>query len=85
MVCTHSLVESSHKQRTLSLQFMILEKLSNKVNPKKNIYRFSWKLEADKIARQKLGEWGWECGGKGRGKERGEKEMLGETLGEWDG
>ena len=28
---------------------MILEKISNKVNPKKNMYRPSWKLETDKI------------------------------------
>ena len=34
---------------------MILEKLNNKVNLKKNIYRSSWKLEADKITWQKLG------------------------------
>ena len=37
---------------------MILEKLSNKVNPKKNIYRTTRKLEADKITRRKLGAWG---------------------------
>ena len=31
---------------------MILEKLSNKVNPEKNIYRLTWNFEADKITRQ---------------------------------
>ena len=51
----YSLVDSSHKQRMLRRLFVILEKLSNKVNPKKNIYRSSWKLEADKIDKQKLG------------------------------
>ena len=55
---------------------MILEKLSNDVNPKKNIYRSSWKLEADKITRQKLGAWG-----RGRKRER-EKRRVGESLGE---
>ena len=29
---------------------MILEKLSNKVNPKKNISRSNWKVKIDKIA-----------------------------------
>ena len=46
---------------------MILKKLNNKVNPKKNIYRSSWKLEADNITRQNLSAWeyGW-FGEKGR-------------------
>ena len=49
---------------------MILEKLNNKMNPKKTIYRSSWKLEADKIAGQKLEAWGWEV----RRREEGERE-----------
>ena len=55
---------------------MILEKLSNKVNPKKNIYRSSWKLEADKIAGQKLGAWE-----SGVVEGRGVKEREGRRLG----
>ena len=44
---------------------MILEKLNNKVNPKKYMYRPYWKLETDK----NLGT--WEQGVEGRG-ERGD-------------
>ena len=50
---------------------MILEKLNKKVNPKKNIYLSSWILEVDKIARQKLGAWGWGEGEMGREMEEG--------------
>ena len=46
---------------------MILENLSNKVNPKKNIYRSTWKLEADNIALQKLRALGQRVRKKGRG------------------
>ena len=54
---------------------MILENLSNKVNPKKkNIYLSSWKLEADKIARPKLGAWGW--GRKDRYRSREEDTLI---------
>ena len=64
---------------------MILEKLSNKVNPKKNIYRSFWKLETDKMAGQKLGGWGWEWDReKERWGERREKGRIGESFGEWD-
>ena len=56
---------------------MILEKLSNKVNPKKNICSSSSKLEADKIARQKLGAWG-EVGARGEGEREGRRGGLGE-------
>ena len=48
-------MDTSDKQRTTSPQFRILEKLSNKVNPKKNIYRHTWNLESDK----NLGAGGW--------------------------
>ena len=52
---------------------MTLEKLSNKVNPKKNIYRFP--PREGKIDRQdlltKLGEWVW--WEKGRGKRKREE------------
>ena len=54
MVWTHLLVDSNHKHRTLSLQFVILETLNNKVNLKKNIYLSSWILEVEKIIGQKL-------------------------------
>ena len=43
---------------TLSLYFVIPEKLNKKVNPKKNIELSSWILEVDKNARQKLGAQG---------------------------
>ena len=52
---------------------MILEKISNKMNPKKNIYTSTWKLKTDK----NLGEWGQ--GVKGRGKE-GVEENLREGI-----
>ena len=47
---------------------MILEKLSNKVNLPKNIYRPSWKLETEK----NLGAWE-------KGKKEGEKGGLRRT------
>ena len=37
-------MDTSYKLRTFSL-----ERLSNKVSTKKNIYRSSWKLEVDRI------------------------------------
>ena len=52
---------------------MILEKLSNKVNPKKNINISSWKGELDKITWQN-----WEHGG-GR-KIMGNGERVGELV-----
>ena len=50
---------------------MILQKLSNKVNPKKNIHRSSWKYVADKIASQQMGAWGWGMGKEERRKNGG--------------
>ena len=55
---------------------MTLEKLSNKVNPKKNIYRSIWKWKIDKITRQN-----WEHRGGGRrenGRGRGGEKGSGE-------
>ena len=52
---------------------MIPEKLSKKVNPKKNIYRPTWKLETDK----NLGAWGQEVEGRGEG-------VVEENLSHWD-
>ena len=52
---------------------MILEKLSNKMNPKKNIYRPSWKLENG----ENLGTWEQRV----EGSRQGEVE---EKLREWD-
>ena len=63
---------------------MSLEKPNNKVNPKKNIYRSSWKLEADKNTGQKLETWGWGLG-EGEEGETLQKERIGESLGEWKG
>ena len=42
-------------------------------------------MEVDKIARQKLGAWGWGGRHKGRWVERREKGRIQESLGEWDG
>ena len=59
---------------------MTLEKLSNKVNPKKNIHRSTWKVEIDKITCQN-----WEQGGRGVEKGEGEDKGMGEeNLREWD-
>ena len=62
---------------------MILEKLSNKMNPKKNIYTLTSKLEKDKMARK---NWKHEDGGrrKGRRGRRGKKRMAEENLSESD-
>ena len=43
------------KQRILNLDPMILDKLSNKLDPKKNIHRSTWKKEIDKNHLTKLG------------------------------
>ena len=80
MACTHSYVDTSHKQRIFSLYFMILEELSNKVHLKKNIYIYICKLEADKIACQNLGAWDRDRR-KGRMGRR-EKGRVGEGLSE---
>ena len=54
---------------------MILENPNRKVNPKKNIYLFSWILEVDKIVGQKLGFGSWGgIGGKGRWRKSVEQE-----------
>ena len=50
---------------------MILEKLSNKENPKKNIYRSILNIKIDKIAWQNWEDRGW--GRREGGRRRGEK------------
>ena len=55
---------------------MIVEKLRNMVMPKKNIHSSTWKVNIEKIARQK-----WENGGGGRresGREKGGEKVKGE-------
>ena len=55
---------------------MILEKLSNKVNPKKNIYRPTWKLETERSP-DKIGSMGAGCiEGREEGEEEGRKGGL---------
>ena len=51
---------------------MILEKLSNKVNPKRNIYRPTWKLETDKI--RNMGTENRRMWRRGRGRKKGRVE-----------
>ena len=57
---------------------MTVEKLGNTVILKKNIYRSTWKVNTEKIARQK-----WEHGGGGRrenGRGRGGEKVKGKKL-----
>ena len=56
---------------------MVLEKLSNKVNSKKNIYKLNWKLETDKIIKQNLGAWRQGVERRGEGEDCGELEGMG--------
>ena len=57
---------------------MILEKPSNEMNPKYNMYRPTWKLETDMIGSMGVGR---REGKRGRGREKGRVE---ENLREWD-
>ena len=57
---------------------MILEKLSNKVSHKKNIYRSTWKVETDKIGSMGVGG-RREC----RRERGGEKREEEKNLREW--
>ena len=63
-VLTHKCI-LAEKQRILRLQFMILEKLGNKMNPKKSIHRSTSKGEADRISWQ---EWKHGNGGSREGR-----------------
>ena len=51
------------------------------MKPKKNIYIYTWKLEADKIAWQKLGAWGQGIDGRLEGEGEGRKGGLGRAWG----
>ena len=63
-------MDTTYKQRTFSLQFVIIEKLRKNLSPKGNIY--TWELETDRIDCQ-----GWEHGGRVRGRVGEEEEGRG--------
>ena len=84
MLCSHSVVDSIHKQKSLSLEFTSLEKPNNKMNPKKTYIDppGSWiqRRLPGKIWEHGVGEGvgaGWV---KGRQGERREN-ITGESLG----
>ena len=88
MLCSHSVVDSIHKQKSLSLEFTSLEKPNNKMNPKKTYIDppGSW---TERRLPGKIWDHGVGVGMgtglvKGRGGERSEKVKFGKVWG-WGG